>query len=217
MPAPTRILIVDDHKIIRESLRRLLGDQSDIVVVGDAGDSESAWKAVEQLRPDLVLMDLELPGEGGVALTRRICGALPDTKVVVLTGQLGTYHAREAIAAGACGYLVKTGGGQEILTAVRTVRQGQAYLNADTTIALIRPIVPAPAGGPAAEPPSFSEREKQVLRLLVDGLRNKEIAVELNVGIKTVETYRSRLMKKLGCASTAEMVRSAIRHGLVKP
>jgi DNA-binding NarL/FixJ family response regulator len=210
-PAPARIVVVDDHKILREGLRRLLGDQSDLVVVGEAADSETAWRLAGELTPDLMLMDLDLPGEGGAAVTRRIRATYPGIKVLVVTGQLQAHYARDALQAGAAGYLLKTDGASEILGAIRAVLAGSIYLSAETTAVLAqldRRLAPGATGS------RFSEREMEVLQLIVAGKRNKEISADLKIGIKSVETYRARLMKKAACGSPAELVRFAIREGL---
>jgi len=212
---PIRIFIVDDHRIMREAVRRMLSDHAHLEVVGDAGDSETAWRRITELRPDLVFMDLEIPGEGGMALTRRIHGAFANIKVIVLTSDLDDRLAREALAAGARGYLFKTNGSQELLVAVQTVMDGEVYVCADTSAAMARSH-PVGQHELSAEPkPALSAREHHVLQLVVRGLRNKEIAAELEVGIKSVEAYRSRLMKKLGCSTPADLVRCALRDGLV--
>ena len=212
--APARVMIVDDHRLMRDGLRRLVGDQSDMMVVGEAGDSETAWRLAGELRPDLILMDLDLPGEGGTAVTRQIHASYPEVKVLVLTGHLQARYAREALQAGASGFMSKTDGGPEIVAAVREVLAGKTYLNAEMTAALVQFGKRLPAAGAAAGTAVFSDREMEVLRLIVAGNRNKEISAELKVGIKSVETYRARLMKKAGCSSPAELVRYAIREGL---
>ncbi len=209
-----RIFIVDDHLMMREGLRCVLAEQRELDTVGEACDVDTAWEAIDRLQPDLVLMDLDLPGGGGIGLTRRIRCTHTNIKVLVLTGLVEPRFVDESLAAGAGGYLLKTNGGQELLAAIEAVLAGKTYLCVDTTTAMLRAnhnFAPGQSGGLAA---ALSEREKQVLRLVVEGLRNKEIAVELGIGVKSVETYRSRLMKKLDCSSPAELVRAAIRAGL---
>jgi len=212
---PARLLIVDDHLMMRQGLRRILAEQPQLNVVGEAADTDSARHAIRELQPDLVLMDLDLPGIGGLALTREMHAALPALKIIVLTGSPESRFAHEALAAGAQGYLVKTNGGADLLDAVEIVLEGKVYLCADTTTALIR--ANQRAGRLGATQPVLSARETQVLALVVAGRRNKEIASEMKLGIKSVETYRSRLMKKLDSATPAELVRCAIRHGFARP
>lgn len=213
---PTRIFIVDDHRIMREAVRRMLGEHPHLEVVGDAGDSETAWGGITELKPDLVFMDLEIPGEGGMALTRRIHAAFANIKVIVLTSDGDPRLAGEALTAGACGYLFKTNGSKELLAAVKTVLAGEVYICAESSAAMVRAYQLGHRESPAEPKPALSDREHHVLRLVVQGLRNKEIAAELNVGIKSVEAYRSRLMKTLGCSTPADLVRRALRDGLVR-
>ncbi len=211
---PTRIFIVDDHRIMREAVRLVLSEHPHFEVVGEAGDSETAWRGITESRPDLVFMDLGIPGEGGMALTRRIHAAFPNIKVIVLTSEVDPRLASEALAAGARGYLFKTNGSKELLAAVKTVLNGQIYVCADSSGAMVRAYQVEQHELSAEPKPALTAREHHVLRLVVQGLRNKEIADELNVGIKSVEAYRSRLMKKLGCSTPADLVRRALRDGL---
>ncbi|MEO6246758.1 MAG: response regulator transcription factor [Opitutaceae bacterium] len=212
---PTRVFIADDHLIMRQGLAYVLSQKPQYEMVGDAADGASAWAAISQLRPEVVLTDLDMPGEGGLALTRRIHATFPEIKVVVLTGSQESALAKEALQAGASGFVQKTNGQAELLAAVEAVLTGRIYLCADTTTAMLR-AQGTSAGLGNDNKPVLSERELQVLRLVVAGRRNKEIADELKIGIKSVETYRSRLMNKLDCATPAELVRHAIRTGVVK-
>ncbi len=211
---PIRIFIVDDHRIMREAVRRILGEHAHLEVVGEAGDSDTAWRGIAALRPDLVFMDLEIPGEGGMALTRRIHAAFPNLKVIVLTSNVDPRLASDALAAGARGYLFKTNGSKELLAAMETVLDGHTYVCADSSGAMVRAYQVGQRELSAEPKPTLTAREHHVLRLVVQGLRNKEIAAELHVGIKSVEAYRSRLMKKLGCSTPADLVRCALRDGL---
>jgi len=214
---PIRIFIVDDHRFIREAVRQMLGDHAHLEVVGDAGDSETAWRGISELRPDLVFMDLGIPGGGGMALTRRILAAFANIKVIILTSEVDPRLASEALAAGASGYLGKTNGSKELLAAVQTVLDGQVYVGADSSAAMARAYQAGQSELSAEPKTALSAREQHVLRLVVEGLRNKEIAVELNMGIKSIESYRSSLMKKLGCSTPADLVRCALRDGLARP
>lgn len=202
--------------MMREGLRRVVADNGKLEVVGEAEDADSAWTALERIQPDLVLMDVDLPGGGGIPLTRRLQDAYPQVKVLMLTGQLELRYVDEALAAGACGYLLKTNGPMELLCAIDAVLAGKTYLCVDTTTRRLAANHDFTPSDPVMPGTALSERETQVLRLVVDGLRNKEIAARLGIGIKSVETYRSRVMKRLGCSSPAELVRAAIRAGLVK-
>jgi DNA-binding NarL/FixJ family response regulator len=214
----TRILIVDDHQMMCDGLRLLLEKYPEAEVVGSCGDSATAFRMSGELRPDLVLMDIDLPDGSGIALTRRMREAHPEVKVLVLTGRLEPNLVTEATEAGAGGYLVKTNASAELLDAVRTVLAGGIHFGGPTPDT-------EEAGAPSAAEANAAvrvrlilpAREGQVLALLIRGLRTKEIATELSLGVKTVETYRGRLMKRFGCASPAELVRHAIRLGLAVP
>ncbi len=217
---PVRIVIVDDHRVLREGLRALLVREKDFEVVGEAGDSRTALECIRQVAPSLVIMDLQLPDETGIVCTQRILAEHPNTKVLVLSGHPDLTHVQEALQAGASGYVLKEDASEELVRAVRSVLQGQIYLSPAAATALIGRLFhqpPQAAAKPLTSPslPQLSEREITVLRLMVDGLRNKEAADRMGVSVKSVETYRARLMEKLGCSTTAELVRHAIRAGLV--
>jgi DNA-binding NarL/FixJ family response regulator len=213
----TRILIVDDHQIMRDGLRLLLGKYPGAEVVGDCGDCTTAWQLTGELRPDLLLMDVDLPDGSGIALTGRIHAAFSEVKVLMLSAHLERNFAIEAIEAGARGYLVKTNASSELLIAVRTALAGGIFLSAETSGALAQVRQTAEFIADGRVRLSLPAREGQVLRLIVRGLRNKEIASELTLNVKTVETYRLRLMRRFDCASPAELVRHAIRAGLAVP
>ena len=212
-----RILIVDDHQMMRDGLGVILQKYDGAEVVGSCGDCATAWLKVGELRPDLVLMDVDLPDGSGIALTRRIRAEFPAMKVLVLTAILERRIAVEAIAAGAHGYLVKTSAATELLAAIRTIQEGGIHLSAEMSAALAQGLQSAAAATAARVRDALPLREGQVLVQIVRGLRNKEIATELSLNVKTVEAYRSRLMKRFDCASPAELVRHAIRAGLAAP
>lgn len=213
---PIRIVIVDDHRVLREGLRTLLAREPNFEVVGEAGDGCSAVECVRQSSPDLVLMDLNLPDVTGIVCTQRILAERPGTKVLVLSGDPDLSRVPEALQAGAAGYVLKEETTVELVRAIHSVMNGEAHLSAPATTALVGELfreTPSPVPTPV---PRLSEREIAVLKLVIDGLRNKEVAARLGVSVKSVETYRARLMTKLGCSTTAELVRHAIRAGLVE-
>ncbi|HVW22400.1 MAG TPA: response regulator transcription factor [Opitutaceae bacterium] len=205
---PIRIFIVEDHSIVRAGIVALLGAKYDIV--GEAADCATAWTRISELRPEVVIADLDVPGEGGISLTRRLKEAMPELRVIVITGSLDPANPRRALQAGASGYLQKTNCAPQLAAAVEGVLRGQTYLCSDTAAVLVREGVGLPAR--TTLPP----RELEVLQWVVRGLRNKEIAEKLQINVKTVETYRARVMTRLGCSSPAELVRRALREGLVE-
>jgi len=211
---PVRIVLVDDHRILRDGLRLRLKQEPDFEVVGEAADAPEAYACIERTKPDLVIMDLKLPGENGISATRRIRATRPKIGIIVLTSAVVDPAAHEAMAAGANGFLCKEDASEELVQAVRVVMSGKVYLTPDGATAVAQALSAKPG---AAREPALSERELLVLKGLADGLSYKEIADQLNVSPKSVETYRARLVKKTGCATRAELVRYAVRKGIVIP
>lgn len=212
---PIRILIVDDHELMSDGLRMLLRGYPETEVVGSAGDGTTALRLAGELQPDLILMDIDLPDGSGIAVTGRIRDSLPTIKVLMLTGHLDRKFATAAIEAGAKGYMIKTKATTELIQAIRTVMAGGFHLSSGVKDApWTGGAAPAELGPAARELPL---REGQVLKLLLRGARNKEIADDLKLSVKTVETYRARLMKRFNCTSVAELVIHAIREGLATP
>jgi len=213
----TRILIVEDHQLLHEAFRLLLAGVPGTEVVGFCSDCATAWLKAHELRPDLVLMDVDLPDGSGIALTRRLHVEFPAMKIIVLTGLLERRIAVEAVDAGAHGFLVKTSDAAVLVAAVRTVLAGGIHLSSEMSAALAQGLQSAAAATAGRVLHALPLREGQVLAMVVQGLRNKEIGTELGLNVKTIEAYRSRLMKRFDCASPAELVRHAIRVGLAVP
>ena len=212
-----RILLADDHRILREGLRSLLAQQPDVTVVGEASDGDAVIALARELRPDLVIMDVVMPGTDGIAATRQIRAECPATKVIALSMHSDRRFVSEMIRAGALGYLVKDSAFEELNQAVRAVMANRPYLSAVITGTLVEDFVRQMS---AAERPPVSPlhlltvREQEVLRLLADGKRVKEIAHLLNISAKTVESHRQNIMDKLEIHSTIELTRYALREGL---
>ena len=211
-----RILLADDHRILREGLRSLLAQQPDIAVVGEACDGEEAARLALELKPDLVIMDVVMPGTDGAAATRRIRADCPDARVIALSMHSDRRFVSEMLRAGASGYLVKDSAFEELHQAVRTVMEGRSYLSSFITCTLVEDFVrQASADRPTLSPlQMLTAREQEVLRLLADGKRVKEIAYLLHVSVKTVESHRQNIMDKLEIHSTIELTRYALREGL---
>jgi two-component system response regulator NreC len=206
-PAPTRVLLAEDHMIVREGLRALLSRCSDLVVVGEADDGEACVRACESSRPDLVVMDLSMPRLDGVSATRAVTAL--GVKVLVLSMHGGDEYVRPVVRAGARGYLLKGNGLSQLIDAIRAIAAGRTYFGEGVK----DPGVLAPV--PKDEDPGLTPREREVLQWVAWGHSSVEIADRLGVSPKTVETHRARLMVKLSAPNSAALVRYAIRLGLV--
>ena len=210
--AKLRIFLVDDHAVVREGLKRLIGSQPDIEVVGEAGDGAEALARIKELCPDVVMMDVSMPGLGGVEATRQLKAICPSMKILALTVHEDDAYTREFLKAGASGYLLKRALTDELLRGIRTVASGKIYLDPRIADRLVNTLIePERASSPATA--ELSDREAEVLRLIALGYSNKEIAAQLNISVKTVETYKSRSMEKLGLRSRVDIVRIAVERG----
>jgi two-component system, NarL family, response regulator NreC len=208
-----RILLADDHQIVRDGLRLLIDGQRDMRVVGEAGDGKDAVQQARDLKPDVVVMDLSMPKLNGLQATERLKAEQPGVKVVVLTLHEDSSYLMQLCKAGAVGYVLKRSAGDDLIHAIRTVASGGLHF--DATLAN-QALVARPGDSPGKETPrraDLSEREKEVLILLAWGCSNKEIAVQLHLSTKTVETYRDRINEKLGFRSRTEIVQHALRQG----
>lgn len=205
-----RVVIVDDHVLVRSGLEVVLGMFDDIELAGQAGDGEEAVRLCEQLRPDVVLMDLVLPGLSGVEATRRILASCPGTKVVALTSFTEEDLIGETLRAGAIGYLMKNVSADQLAAAVRNAAAGRSTLAPEAADALVRSV-----SSPQQASDSLTAREMEVLALMADGLTNADIAERLAIGVATVKTHVSSIMSKLGVSTRTEASATAIRRGVV--
>jgi len=214
---PLRILLVDDHRLFSNGLRLILERTPGLVVVGEAADAAAALELADGTRPDLVLTDIHLPNGDGIELASRIGAICPAAKIIFLSGDADFALVRRALKAGGHGYLLKDSAAHDVIRAIEAARSGGIYLSPEVALALVQDHRQSNAEAAPAAEPRLSDRETEVLRLIAGGLRNKEIAQRLKVGTKSVETYRRRLLLKLGYTSTAELVRHAVREGLIEP
>lgn len=210
------IIVADDHGIVREGLRRLLEAEPDFEVVGEAADGREVLEAVARSRPAIVVLDITMPRLGGLETLERLRSAHPDTKVILLSVHGDPPFVRSAIALGADGYVLKNGRAAEIVSAIRAIMNGGSYFSPAVAREIVEQLrTPRPASD---DPFSLlSGREREVLHLIATGLSAKEVAVELSVSTKTVEAHRTSLMRKLGVRKATELVRYALRHGLIEP
>ena len=213
-----RILIVDDHPIVRTGLRTLLGAQPDMEVVGEAGEGDEAVERAIELAPDVVVMDVTMEGMGGLEATSKIRDCAPDTKVLILTVHKSVQYLRRALEAGATGYVLKQAADTELAVAIRVVHRGEVFVYPVFTKVLLGDLAPQEESSDSSTPDSYdslSPREKQVLQLVALGYTNRQIADQLFLNVKTVGTYRSRLMSKLDLKSRPALVRYALKKGLL--
>jgi DNA-binding NarL/FixJ family response regulator len=209
-----RILLVDDHEIVREGLQTLLGEEEDFEVVGVAADGAAAVGLVQKHRPDVVLMDLVMPGMDGIETTRRILKAAPATRVLVLTTFAEDQHVRAAIQAGAIGYLLKDVLKPDLLRALREAAAGRPTLHPEAQQYLMREVTGKSASAEPGLHASLTERESGILRLIAQGRSNKEIALALSLTEGTVKGYVSTIFDKLGVEDRTQAALYAVRHGL---
>jgi two-component system, NarL family, response regulator NreC len=208
-----RVLIADDHAILRAGLRLLINNQPDMEVVGEAADGHEALRQARQTNPDVLTLDLTMPGGGGLETMKDLREACPQTRMLVLTMHEGPSYLRAALAAGASGYVAKSAVDAELLTAIRSIAQGRTFV----TITLSDKGTHQVLGDSRAAVNLLSSREQEVLKLLAQGYTNKEVGKQLCLSVKTIETYRARLADKLGLRSRADLTRYALETGFPDP
>lgn len=207
-----KVVLVDDHAVVRSGLRLLLDGKRDIEVVGEAGNAKDAVFRARALQPDVILLDVVMPGESGIEVLPKLLHESPETKVLVLSMQDDPSYVREAFAAGASGYVLKEAADEEVVSAVREIAGGGSYVHP----ALGARMVAAEAKERAeAEADPLSDREREVLRLLALGHTNQEIAEQLYISVRTAESHRAHIMQKLRLTTRAELVRYALSQGLL--
>jgi DNA-binding NarL/FixJ family response regulator len=209
------VLLADDHRMVREGFRLLLETQSDIKVVGEAGNGREAVRQAIKLAPDVILMDIAMPELNGIEATKQIIEAHPMAKVIILSMYSTTQHIFRALKAGAKGYILKESAGDDVIKAVRIVHGGKMFLCDEITGVVVGDYIEKREAGTTEDPLSrLSTREREVLQLLVEGKSNTKIAELLFLSHKTIETYRSHLMQKLGISDLPGLVKFAIQHGV---
>ena len=207
----TRILLADDHSVVRHGFRRILDAQEDLEVVGEVSNGREAVEQAAALQPDVIIMDVTMPELNGIEATRRIAESVPRARVLALSMHRDSVYVREILRAGARGYLLKDSSESDLISAVRAVAQGEGYLSpsvSDAVLSDYRKHVTNPID-------MLTSREREVLQLVAEGKTNKEIATSLNLSVYTVEAHRGKIMEKLNLHSASEMVRFAIRNGLI--
>jgi len=207
-----RILLADDHAVVRQGFKMILSAQPDMEIVGEAANGREAVELAEQFKPDVVVMDVAMPELNGIEATRRLLGALPHTRVIALSMHKDSVYVREILRAGARGYLLKDSGAEDLVRAIRAVAGGESWLSPAVSNAVLddyRRHVTNPID-------LLTSREREVLQMLAEGKTNKEVAVVLNLSVYTVDAHRGRIMEKLNLHSINELVRFAVRNGLIE-
>ena len=207
-----RILLADDHTVVRQGFKMILDAQADMEIVGEAANGRQAVELAEQLRPDVVVMDVSMPELNGIEATRRLATSVPRARVVALSMHKDSVYVREILRAGARGYLLKDSGAADLVAAIHAVASGESYLSPAVSNAVLDDY-----RRHAANPIDLlTSREREVLQLLAEGKTNKEIAGVLNLSVYTVEAHRGRILEKLNLHSIGELVRFAVRNGLIE-
>jgi DNA-binding NarL/FixJ family response regulator len=211
----TKVLLADDHQVVREGLRALLERNQDISVVAEAPDGQEAVKLAARLKPDVVIMDISMPVLNGIEATQQVIEASPSSRVIILSMYSTSEHIFRAFKAGAQGYLLKESAGSDVVNAVRAVREGKRYLTERIAETVLDGFIHQRSLQESESPVSrLSKRERHILQLVVEGKSSSEIARQLFLSSKTVETYRSRIMRKLSINDIPGLVKFALQHGL---
>lgn len=208
-----KVLLVDDHELVRKGIRRLLEDSTGIKVVSEAGNGEEAFDEVKKHNPSVVLMDVNMPGIGGLEATRKLLQLDPSLKVIIVTIHTAEPFPTKLLEAGASGYLTKDCGISEIVKAIRTVSKGERYLSADVAQHMALTMMPGSKQSPFQ---TLSQREMQVMMMVTQGQNVQQISDKLCLSPKTISTYRHRLFEKLNVENDVELTRLAIRHGMIE-
>lgn len=213
---PYRIVLADDHVIFRQGMRRLIDGEAGLEVVGEANDGRELISLLEEMNPDLAILDISMPGIGGIGVTREIKKRFPDIKVLILTMHKSTEYLYVAVSAGAQGYLLKEDSDVELFTAIETIRMGGNYVSGNLTSDIAGDLSSYIKGTGKFPFEPLTKREKEVLKLIVEGKSNKEIGDLLFISVRTVENHRFKVMKKLKVNNTADLVKYAIHQALVE-
>jgi len=215
MSGKIRLLLVDDHAVLRTGLKMFFNSQEDMEAVGEAVSAEDAFEKLLSIKPDIVLLDISLPGMSGVEAIARIKALSPNVRVLMLTMHEGKEYLQQALQAGAHGYVVKKAADTELLEAVRAVAKNDVFVHPSMAQTLIRSLYTKEVNQSNKKNINLTEREKEVLNLVALGHTNKEVSEKLNVSVKTVETHKARIMEKTGCERRSELVRFAMQHGYI--
>jgi two-component system, NarL family, response regulator NreC len=208
-----RLFLAEDHSVVREGLKLLINSQPDMEVIGEAGDGQEALDKIFELNPDLAVLDISMPGLNGIVITQRLRMSHPEMKILALSVHEDRGYLRELLEAGASGYVLKRAAADDLINAIHVASRGGVYIDLGLT-SNTKPSLPLrPSRRRRRRENALSAREAEIVRLIAQGYRNKEIATQLELSVKTVETYKARAMEKLGIGNRAELVRYAVEHG----
>jgi DNA-binding NarL/FixJ family response regulator len=210
-----RILVADDHEVVRQGLRRLLEARPGWEICGEAGTGREAVEKAKQLKPDVVVLDYSMPGLNGAEATRQILERVPRTEILILTMHGSEQLIRGALEAGARGYVLKSDASRDLISAVHALVEHKAFLSSSASGPVLESYLKSPQ--PPASQEVLTSREREIVQLVAEGRSNKEISATLNISTKTVEAHRANMMHKLGLSSVTELVRFAIRNNIIEP
>lgn len=216
--AKKRLLLVDDHSIVREGVKALLMEMKEVVIVGEAQDGHEALDLLGKIEVDIIVLDINMPGMNGIELTRKIKQKFPEMKIIALSMLKDEYHIREILTAGALAYILKDSGKEELLRGIKAVAKGHSYFSQEASQVVMAELVGAKykKSKPKSNLVYLTKREKDVLRLIIQECTNQEIANELNIGIRTVDTHRRNLIQKVGARNSVGLVKYALENELLE-
>lgn len=213
-----RLLLVEDHVVLRQGLKALFAGEPDIEIAGEAGNGREALQSIEELKPDIVLMDISIPGLNGIEVTHQIRQQHPEIKVVILSMHAGEEYVFQALRAGASGYVLKQADSAEVLLAIRAALAGGSFFSAPISHTVIHDYLQrAETRGYGPDLDLLTAREREILQLLAEGCSNSDIAAELGISVKTIESHRTNMMRKLGASDKTDLIRYALRQGWFNP
>jgi DNA-binding NarL/FixJ family response regulator len=212
---PLRVMLVDDHPLIREAIGHLVAGAPDFECVGEAADGQECLARIEELRPDILVLDIAMPHINGEQVAREVRRRYPELKIVALSGYTDRQFVRAMSKAGVKGYVVKSASGRELIHALRAVASGKRYLSPEVTGAVMELWDEQSPGADPSQPHTLGKREKEVLRLIAEGQRSASIAITMDITVATVEAHRRNILRKLQLHSAADLTRYAIRHGII--
>ena len=211
-----RLLIADDHKIFRQGIKKLLEEEQDLQVVGEAADGREVVKKATELKPDIILMDIAMANLNGLEATKQIKKVLPESKIIMLTMHKNEEYVLQSFQAGASGYILKEGAVEELVSAIRSIYAGKSFLSPTVSKTLVDAYLRKMETGKTETPfDLLTDREREVLQLIAEGFTNREVAKQLFISVKTVEAHRAHIMQKLNIHDIAKLVKYAIQKGLV--